>query len=129
MWPSGCRRRRSWSRGRWERRRARRLARRRSAPAFSRVGEAPSAALRPAAWPAAEDGGAPFRSRLQSAPMASALSALALAAALATPQQLARDIYKELIEINTTDASGDNTRAAEAMAARLRAAGFAAEDV
>src|SRR5256714_13747524 len=48
---------------------------------------------------------------------------------LATTQQLAREIYKELIEINTTDSSGDNTRAAEAMAARLRAAGFSADDV
>src|SRR5438067_4997183 len=56
--------------------------------------------------------------------------ALFLAAALDAPtKQLARDIYKELIEINTTDSSGDNTRAAEAMAARLRAAGFAADDV
>jgi len=38
-------------------------------------------------------------------------------------------IYKELVEINTVDPSGDNTRAAEAMAARLRAAGFPAADV
>ncbi len=44
-------------------------------------------------------------------------------------QQMLREIYKELVEINTTDSVGDNTRAAEAMAARLRAAGFAAEDV
>ncbi len=44
-------------------------------------------------------------------------------------QQLARDIYKELIEINTTDSNGDNTRAANAMAARLLAAGFPKEDV
>ncbi|PYQ37836.1 MAG: peptidase M20, partial [Acidobacteria bacterium] len=28
-------------------------------------------------------------------------------------------IYKQLVEINTVDPSGDNTRAAEAMAARL----------
>jgi acetylornithine deacetylase/succinyl-diaminopimelate desuccinylase-like protein len=42
-----------------------------------------------------------------------------------TPQQrLLRDIYRELIEINTTDSVGDTTKAAEAMAARLRAAGF-----
>jgi hypothetical protein len=45
------------------------------------------------------------------------------------PQQLARSIFKELIEINTTDSSGDTTRAAEAMAARLQAAGFPAGDV
>ncbi|HEX5708739.1 MAG TPA: M20/M25/M40 family metallo-hydrolase [Pyrinomonadaceae bacterium] len=44
-------------------------------------------------------------------------------------RQLLRDIYKELVETNTTDSSGDNTRAAELMAARLRAAGFPAEDV
>jgi acetylornithine deacetylase/succinyl-diaminopimelate desuccinylase-like protein len=40
-----------------------------------------------------------------------------------------RQIYQELVEINTTDSVGDNTRAAEAMAARLRAAGFAESDV
>jgi acetylornithine deacetylase/succinyl-diaminopimelate desuccinylase-like protein len=44
-------------------------------------------------------------------------------------RQLAHDILKELIEIDTTDSSGDNTRAAEAMAARFRAAGFAESDV
>jgi acetylornithine deacetylase/succinyl-diaminopimelate desuccinylase-like protein len=44
-------------------------------------------------------------------------------------QQLAREIFKQLIEINTTDSAGDNTRAAEAMAARFRAAGFPARDV
>jgi len=31
----------------------------------------------------------------------------------------ARAIFKELIEINTTDSVGNNTQAAEAMAARL----------
>jgi len=44
-------------------------------------------------------------------------------------RQLARDIFKELIEINTTDSSGNTTEAAEAMAARLKTAGFAAADV
>jgi acetylornithine deacetylase/succinyl-diaminopimelate desuccinylase-like protein len=44
-------------------------------------------------------------------------------------QQLAFDIYKELVEINTVTATGDTARAAEAMAARLRGAGFAAADV
>ena len=44
-------------------------------------------------------------------------------------QQLAFDIYKELVEINTVTATGDTARAAEAMAARLRAAGFADADV
>src|SRR4051794_19411509 len=44
-------------------------------------------------------------------------------------QQRAFDIYKELIEINTVTASGDTAKAAEAMAARLRAAGFPDADV
>jgi acetylornithine deacetylase/succinyl-diaminopimelate desuccinylase-like protein len=41
----------------------------------------------------------------------------------------ARAIFKELIEINTTDSSGSTTRAADAMAARLKAAGFPDADV
>ncbi|HEX9919854.1 MAG TPA: M20/M25/M40 family metallo-hydrolase, partial [Pyrinomonadaceae bacterium] len=44
-------------------------------------------------------------------------------------RQTLRDIFQELIEINTVDPNGDVTRAAEAMRARLLAAGFAAEDV
>jgi acetylornithine deacetylase/succinyl-diaminopimelate desuccinylase-like protein len=44
-------------------------------------------------------------------------------------QQQLREIFQELIEINTVDPHGNMTQAAEAMAARLRAAGFAAEDV
>lgn len=44
-------------------------------------------------------------------------------------QQLARDIFKQLIEINTTDSAGDNTRAAEALAARLRDAGYPDADI
>jgi acetylornithine deacetylase/succinyl-diaminopimelate desuccinylase-like protein len=45
-------------------------------------------------------------------------------------ERRARDIYKELIEINTTDTPvGNVTKAAEAMAARLKAAGFAATDM
>ncbi len=51
------------------------------------------------------------------------------AAQLTSQQKTLRDIYQELIEINTTDSVGDTTRAAEAMAARLRAAGFPASDV
>jgi acetylornithine deacetylase/succinyl-diaminopimelate desuccinylase-like protein len=43
--------------------------------------------------------------------------------------QLTRDIYKELVEINTTDSIGDTTGAAQAMAARLKAAGFPEADL
>ena len=42
---------------------------------------------------------------------------------------LAHDIFKQLIEINTTDSSGSITLAAQAMAKRLLDAGFPAADV
>ena len=44
-------------------------------------------------------------------------------------RQLARDIFAELIEINTVTATGDTLRAAEAVAQRLRTAGFDEADV
>ena len=53
----------------------------------------------------------------------------ALADERSPQQQLAFDIYKELLEIDTTTATGDTKRAAEAMGARLRAAGFTDADV
>jgi hypothetical protein len=48
---------------------------------------------------------------------------------LTPPQQLARDIHKELVEINTVTSTGDTLKAAQAMAARLLAAGFPEADV
>jgi acetylornithine deacetylase/succinyl-diaminopimelate desuccinylase-like protein len=56
-------------------------------------------------------------------------SAPALAQSLNPHQQLARDIYQELVEINTVTALGDTLKAAQAMAARLKAGGFADADV
>jgi acetylornithine deacetylase/succinyl-diaminopimelate desuccinylase-like protein len=51
-------------------------------------------------------------------------------AALTPEHHLAHDIFKELIEINTTDTpAGNVTTAAEALAARFRAAGFPEQDV
>src|SRR3984893_9994980 len=44
-------------------------------------------------------------------------------------KQLARDIFKQLIEINTTDSVGNVTTAAEAMAKRMHDAGFSDKDV
>jgi acetylornithine deacetylase/succinyl-diaminopimelate desuccinylase-like protein len=41
----------------------------------------------------------------------------------------ARDVFRELVEIDTTDTTGDATVAAEAVARRLRDAGFPDEDV
>ncbi len=51
-----------------------------------------------------------------------------LAPSLDAHQKLAREIFRELIEINTTTTTG-STRAAEAMAARLRSTGFPATDI
>ena len=53
----------------------------------------------------------------------------ALAQALTAEQKLLREIYQELVEINTTDSAGDTTRASEAMAARLKAGGIPAADI
>lgn len=44
-------------------------------------------------------------------------------------RRLAHDIFKQLIEINTTDSVGNVSVAAEAMAQRLRDAGFAEKDI
>jgi acetylornithine deacetylase/succinyl-diaminopimelate desuccinylase-like protein len=46
-----------------------------------------------------------------------------------TTRQMIRDIYQQLVEINTTESVGNMTTAAEAMAARLRTAGFPSADV
>jgi hypothetical protein len=56
-------------------------------------------------------------------------AATSLAQTLTAQQQLAFDIYKELVEINTVTATGDTGQAADAMAARLRIAGFSGDDV
>jgi acetylornithine deacetylase/succinyl-diaminopimelate desuccinylase-like protein len=58
-----------------------------------------------------------------------ALRALAQGAALTAAQRDLREIYKELVEINTTDSAGSCTEAARALAARLEAAGLPAQDV
>jgi len=61
------------------------------------------------------------------APLVLAAAPLVLAA---DPQaDLAREIFQELVEIDTTDSRGDNTAAARAMARRLLGAGFPEADV
>ena len=57
------------------------------------------------------------------------LTAVPLAQINDETRKLSRDIFKELIEINTTDSVGNVTTAAEAMARRLRDAGFPENDV
>jgi acetylornithine deacetylase/succinyl-diaminopimelate desuccinylase-like protein len=61
--------------------------------------------------------------------VAGALSCAHAAEPLSSDQQAFLDIYRELVEINTTESAGDTVRAAEAMAARLRAGGFPAQDI
>lgn len=48
---------------------------------------------------------------------------------LTAHQQLLRETYEELVEIDTTHSVGDTKKAAVAMAARLRAAGFPSDDL
>lgn len=52
----------------------------------------------------------------------------ARAQAAAADEAAFRDLYRELVEINTTRSAGDCTQAAEAMRARLNAAGIPAAD-
>jgi acetylornithine deacetylase/succinyl-diaminopimelate desuccinylase-like protein len=62
----------------------------------------------------------------------SALSPAAGEASALAPQEyqrLAHDIFKQLIEINTTDSVGNVTSAADAMAKRLREVGFEGKDM
>ena len=69
------------------------------------------------------------------AALLAALLPPALAAAAADSEAdkasdaLAHDLFKQLMEINTTDSVGNVSTAAEAMAKRFRDAGFAAADV
>jgi acetylornithine deacetylase/succinyl-diaminopimelate desuccinylase-like protein len=69
------------------------------------------------------------------ASMAALGCGLALAAAAGPPQSesvtraMAREVFKQLIEINTTDSVGSTTLAAQAMEQRFLAAGFARADV
>ena len=69
--------------------------------------------------------------------VASATLLLAVVPAAASAQHIgrtkwdstARDLFKELIEINTSESSGSTLKASQAMAARLKQAGFPDSDV
>src|SRR5712675_177717 len=58
-------------------------------------------------------------------------SAAAFAANMPPPeyQKLAHDVYKQLIEINTSYSTGATTPAAQAISDRLRSEGFPASDI
>src|SRR5215472_12501786 len=79
-----------------------------------------------------------MHARVTSTIAAALLGALAVAAGSAADRAvmsdqaadtLAHDLFKELIEINTTDSVGSVTAAAEALAKHFRAAGFPDADV
>ncbi|HKN62344.1 MAG TPA: M20/M25/M40 family metallo-hydrolase [Candidatus Acidoferrales bacterium] len=72
--------------------------------------------------------------RLRNSIVISALLGLSLTGTLRAQvddanKQLSHDIFKQLIEINTTDSVGSTTLAAQAMAQRLLDAGFPVSDV
>src|ERR1700760_2556462 len=74
----------------------------------------------------------PGASRLLRVPLCLSLLMAGLPGMAQLPDQdkkLAHDIFQELIETNTTDSVGSTTLAANAVAKRLLAAGFAKEDV
>ena len=55
--------------------------------------------------------------------------AVSSAAELTPYQQMGREIYRELIETDTSHSKGDTTKAAELLAKRFRAAGFPEQDI
>ena len=70
-----------------------------------------------------------LRRALGAAALVASARAGAQQAPLTPHQRLAREIYSELISINTVDSVGSVTKAAEAMAKRFRDAGFPEADV
>lgn len=61
--------------------------------------------------------------------MVSAFAPFGVAQSQEDTKQQSREIFKQLIEINTTDSVGNVTTAAEALATRLREAGFSEQEV
>ena len=57
------------------------------------------------------------------------LASIAVAQEPTSRRQAFREMYQELVEINTTNSVGDSLRAAEAMAARLKAGGLTPDNV
>ncbi len=68
-------------------------------------------------------------SKLIAATVLAALSSTSMAQTLRPDQAAFRELYKELVETNTTQSEGSCTLASERMAARLKAAGFADSDI
>ena len=66
---------------------------------------------------------------LAARPLAAQTARIYTPGALAPHQQLAHDVYKELVEINSANNTGSVTPAAEAAAKRFRDAGFPDSDI
>jgi acetylornithine deacetylase/succinyl-diaminopimelate desuccinylase-like protein len=71
----------------------------------------------------------PLLASLLPAAMLAQAATPAPTAALTPHQRAAREVYEQLVEINTVDSVGSVTNAVQAMAARFRAAGFPAADI
>jgi hypothetical protein len=67
--------------------------------------------------------------RLTVAVVTLSLSSVARGTDPTTERALFHDIYKELVETNTSHSAGDNTLAARRMEKRLRDAGFTESEV
>ncbi len=67
--------------------------------------------------------------KMMAAAILAAMSTTAMAQSIRPDQAAFRDLYKELVETNTTQSVGSCTLAAERMAARLKAAGYADKDI
>jgi acetylornithine deacetylase/succinyl-diaminopimelate desuccinylase-like protein len=67
--------------------------------------------------------------RLFHYPLGAAFLLISTACMAQPDQKLTREIFKEMIEINTTHSTGSTTKAAEAVAARLKAAGYTDKDI
>lgn len=68
-------------------------------------------------------------SKMIAATMLAAFSSTSMAQTLRPDQAAFRELYKELVETNTTQSEGSCTLASERMATRLKAAGFAESDI
>lgn len=67
--------------------------------------------------------------KFATAAILAALSSSVVAQPIRPDQAAFREIYKELVETNTTQSTGSCTLAAERMAARLKAAGYRDQDI
>ncbi len=98
----------------------------RPSPSYARPSGALRAALAAVSLGGLSLGAAPLGAQAPARPAAAVAPG---PTTLTAHQRLAHEVYKEMVETNTVDSVGSVTKAAEAVAARFRAAGFPAGDV